>query len=155
MTTKQLERHISEQENLLTAHRIVKVDMQSEHATCIARVDMPEYGIRAGETFHLVAASSHPGYAYIIRKGAEGRECSCTGFAFRHSCKHAKAVNCIEVAHYYARKEAGTLVLEPVWREDDAVAHVEDSIRSGEFEYASCYGCGARVRHEGYCHKCA
>lgn len=37
----------------------------------------------------------------------------------------------------------------------DLQSHIEDSIRSKEFEYASCYGCGLRVKHDGYCHRCA
>lgn len=36
------------------------------------------------------------------------------------------------------------------WRE-----HVEDAIRARSFEWWSCYGCGLRVKHEGYCHRCA
>lgn len=152
MTTT--ERRTNELANLLSEHRVVRVEMQAEHAVCVAREDLPAYGIKAGETFHLYA-SSYAGYAYIVREGVGGRECSCIGFSFKHTCKHCNAVNSIEVARYYARKgeAAGTLVLEPIMREDDVLAHVEDSIRSGEFE--SCLGCGQRVKHEGYCYKCA
>lgn len=69
---------------------------------------------------------------------------------------HATGCPCksrVKCSHMIAAEKY--LAQPPVMREDDVRAHVEDSIRSGEFEFASCYGCGQRVRHEGYCHKCA
>lgn len=133
MTPAAIARKASELENLIAEHRIVRCDMQQEHVTCIARVDMPEYGIEAGETFHLYAAASFPGYAYIVKEAPEGRQCSCPA---HKPCKHLKAINVLMVARYYARKAAAhTMVLEPApeRREDDVVVHVADDARTGKF----------------------
>lgn len=118
---------------LISAHRVVHVEMQQEHAVCIARVDMPEYGIKAGETFELVKAGSFAGYAYIIVYGPAGRVCSCP--AKVQNCKHVKLASEIAVVRYYARKAHGGLVLEPVAviPDGDQDAHVADDLRGKRF----------------------
>lgn len=101
MTTA--ERKANELATLIAEHRVVRVSMQAEHATVTARVAMPEYGIAAGETYHLVAASSYKGYAYIVRWDSAWTRhaCSCVGCEMRHTCKHTVLVNeiCIERSH--------------------------------------------------------
>lgn len=129
------ERKAAELVTLLSEHRLVKVDMQQEHVTCTARVDMPEYGIKRGEMFHLVACGSHPGYAYIVTWDTAWNKhaCSCQGYAARHFCKHADLVNEVCKAKYHQRKSVPARQFES-WGESDTVAHVEDSIASGELD---------------------
>jgi hypothetical protein len=143
MTT--IERKANELASLLADHRIVKVEMQSEHVVCVARVDLPEYGVVAGGTFHLFA-SSYTGYAYLVTNDG----CTCPSYEFKHgTCKHSTAASQFTAARYFAHKaEAGRLVLEPIMREDDVVAHVEDSIRSGELNTkGSLNKCALRMEH--------
>lgn len=118
-------------QDMVNAHRLVKVSMQADHAVCVARVDMPEYDIKAGERFELVA-SSYVGYAYIIKNDAQGnRSCTCKRYEFMHTCKHCRQCSDYAVARYFARKAESEheMVLELIMREDDVVVHVEDDLR--------------------------
>lgn len=94
----QQERRSNELAQLIAQHRVVRVSMQAEHAVCVARVDMPEFGIVKGEMFHLFA-SSYQGYAYIVADG-----CGCKRYEFRRDCKHCQSASKINVARYRARQ---------------------------------------------------
>lgn len=138
MTTKQLERKASELESLISAHRVVRCDMQSEHIRCVARVDLPEYGVRAGETFHLVQ-SSYEGYAYVVTENAEFGyiECPCKAYEFHRQCKHTKLVGAANAARYFRQHELteAAAIAPAILGEfaQDLEQHVTDSIESGEF----------------------
>lgn len=130
-----VERKDVELSKLLNEHRLIKVDIQQEHVTCTARVDMPEYGIKRGEMFHLVACGSYPGYAYIVTWDAAWNKhaCSCKSYQFRHACQDADLVNEVCKAKYHQRKSVPARQFED-WGESDTAAHVEDSIASGELD---------------------
>lgn len=145
MTTKQLERKASELESLITDHRVVRVEhFQGEHLTCTANVDMPEYGIRKGETFHLYA-SSFDGWFYIVRWDSvwTRHACSCRGYEMRHHCRHADAVKTICTSKYHQSQPVAARSFED-WGDMDA--HVEDSIRSGELAADTCVKCSNPVK---------
>lgn len=114
-------------QDMVNSHRLVKVQMQAEHATCIARVDLPEYGIKAGEQFELVQ-SSYVGWAYIITTDEQhNRICTCNGFMWRRDCKHVKLCSKQAAARYFAHKADSEheLVLEPAPSVPVAVRDVE------------------------------
>ncbi|MGH2478087.1 MAG: hypothetical protein ACRDHW_00310 [Ktedonobacteraceae bacterium] len=111
------ERKINELAALISAHRIVKVTMQAEHAVCIAHVDMPEYGICAGDTFHLFT-SSYAGYAYIVTNDG----CGCKSYEHRHGCKHNQEASKINASRYFAHKSSQK------WDESDTAAHALDDL---------------------------
>src|SRR5262249_32756443 len=96
------------------------------HMICTARVDMPEFHLEAGESFQLFESGysdeSGASYAYIV--GIDG--CSCKGHEHRHSCQHSPEASRVHVARLHLRQQT--------WREDDELAHVEDSLVAGEFE---------------------
>jgi hypothetical protein len=143
MTTKQLERIATELDKLISEHRVVRTEMQSEHMTCVARVDMPEYGIHQGETFHLVACGSHPGYAYIVRWDSDWNKhaCTCQRYQFRHQCDDAALVNAICKERYHQQR----------WDESDTQVHIEDSIASGEMDWSDPFaGMSEQQRREAY-----
>lgn len=102
MTTA--ERKSIELENLIAAHRVVRVQYtETEHFTVTAQVDMPEWRVNAGETVHLYA-SSFPGYYYIIAWDSDWNRhaCRCKSHEFAHHCKHGDKINeiCKERYHH-------------------------------------------------------
>lgn len=100
----------------------------TEKAASLEVIDIRETGVLA------VRSDSNPENAYAVRhNGKRATGCPCES---RVKCSHMFAVE-----RYLALAS-------------DERAHVEDSIRAGGFEWASCYACGYRVRHEGYCHHC-
>lgn len=133
---KRGQKALAEKDEMLTARRIVKVAIQTGHVMGIARVDMPEYGLSAGEHFHLFESgySDEQGnaYAYIVADG-----CSCKSYEFRCQCVHSQDASWRNLAWYQGQK----------WNKDDELAHVEDSLESGEFEQAA-YAILVRERRE-------
>lgn len=136
-TRKGAKRQFRELAELVVDHKVIRVSMQADHATCIAREDMPEYGIAAGETFHLFMSgySDINGNSYAYIYNANG--CACGAYQHLHNCKHVPLANAAIVARYNARKgeQAGTLVLSPVAtiREDDQATHVAEDVQMGRF----------------------
>jgi hypothetical protein len=84
----------NELEAMQNNHRLVSCQMQQEVMTCRARVDLPEYGIKKGQLFWLVASENIAGFAYLVTSSAPaGRHCTCKCHEFKGSCKHADKVN--------------------------------------------------------------
>lgn len=125
--------------NLIAQKRVVFVDFcQSQSLKITARVDMPEWGVMAGETVYLVASDSYAGYYYIQRYDAARGAWVCYCPA-RKPCKHEKYVQVQRLAEYRRQREIAES--EQVAREvlgcgvaEDLTAHVEDALAVGEFE---------------------
>lgn len=111
------------QADLIEQHRIVKIDFfEGEHLKCVARVDMPEWNIQAGETFWLVKAGSYAGYYYIVSWDRVSWACRCPSVK---PCKHQRYVNALLVEQYKAKQQAEVARrIDIDWRE-----HVEDELR--------------------------
>ncbi|MBO0790000.1 MAG: hypothetical protein J2P36_03495 [Ktedonobacteraceae bacterium] len=80
-----------------TATRTVKVTFtEQESIRCVARQDMPEYGIKAGDIFYLSRSSRDNGDYYITRYDEKAAcwFCSCPS---RKPCRHEK--NAGQAAH--------------------------------------------------------
>ena len=120
---KRGQKALAEKDEMLAEHRIVRVSIQTGHATCTARIDMPEYGILAGESFQLFVSnySDEQGgsYAYIVSDG-----CSCKSYEFRRQCEHRNMASRYNLIRYK----------EQVWHHEDELTHVEEGIGSGDFE---------------------
>jgi hypothetical protein len=144
MTTT--ERRQNELAELISAHLVIRCDIQSASIRCTARVDLPMHGIRAGEVFWLVA-SSYTGYAYIVADGVSGLACSCFGYSFKHTCKHVRLVSDANAARYFREQEP---VLGHAFAADLPV-HVEDELAIG-----TCATCSNAVKPGFvYCPKCS
>lgn len=90
---------------------------EQELIHCIAKTDMPEYGLKKDEQFDLVRSSANDGTYYIVvTLPLIGRHCGCKGYQFRQSCRHTKTVNIRVAATHVASKHStqpNTLVVEP------------------------------------------
>lgn len=101
------------------------------------------YGVQSGEnTYHVTICAGH---VTGCRNSATGE--GCKGFYFNGTCKHSDYTMSLEAARTEQAHEAEQVVLAEMVAHDDVTAHVEDSIRSGEFVDApqvpdSCDLCG-------------
>lgn len=131
MTTA--ERKQNELAQLIAERRVVRAEMQAQHATVTARVDMPEYGIKAGETFHLVM-SSFEGYAYIVKWDQVWTKhaCGCKGYEWKHYCKHTDNVNAVCKSRFHQQRPTPARQQE-TWG-DDQMTPEERTWFEGDWE---------------------
>ena len=78
---------------LTNTGKTVKIEhTEQEYIKCVARFDMPEIGIKAGETFYLArSASSNDGTYYIVvwNNVTLKWDCPCPA---RKPCRHSKTI---------------------------------------------------------------
>jgi hypothetical protein len=83
----------------LTAQKIQKIQTtvvitwtSAPRIRMTANVDMPEYGLKAGDTFYLVRSSKNDGLYYIVRWNYDriGWQCPCPA---TKRCRHIELVS--------------------------------------------------------------
>lgn len=138
-TTRTATRKSGELAKLIAAKRVVFVDhYQGQHLKITARVDMPGWGVMAGETVYLVASRTYAGYYYLQKYDAGRNDWTCYCPA-RKPCAHQKYIAAIRLAEYRRQEQiADAQVIAPQVLgcevAQDLRAHVEDSLESGEFD---------------------
>lgn len=82
-----------------------------------ARVDMPEYGLQAGQTIYLVRSSRNDGTYYIVAWNYEQIRWVCRCPATVPNCRHVRAVNTALAGRAAYKKAREALIAQ---RERDA-----------------------------------
>lgn len=89
--------------------KTIKVEYtEQEMIRCVARVDMPEYGLKVGDVFYLARSSKNDGQYYVCRFDDRAASWFC-GCPARKPCRHEKAAG----AHSHARMLAQKAAKEP------------------------------------------
>ncbi len=88
----------------ITATTVTITHTQQRYIRCVARVDMPEYGITVGEVFYCSRSSKNNGEYYITRFDVSLHTWLCSCAAVWH-CKHIKGVSAACKARAKSRNE--------------------------------------------------